>query len=96
VEQLDTMVLPEASVLSDQSGRFVMVVDDKNIVGIKRVKTGPVIDNQIAILSGLTTTDRVITTGIQKARPGSPVTPKPAGAPGATGGAAAAPAPEKK
>jgi RND family efflux transporter MFP subunit len=96
VEQLDTMVLPEASVLSDQSGRFVMVVDDKNIVGIKRVKTGPVIDNQIAILSGLTTTDRVITTGIQKARPGSPVTPKPAGAPAATGGAAAAPAPEKK
>lgn len=96
VEQLDTIVLPEAAVLSDQSGRFVMIVDDKNIVGIKRVKTGPVIDNQIAILGGLTPSDRVITTGIQKARPGSPVTPKPAGTPAATAGAAGAPAPEKK
>jgi RND family efflux transporter MFP subunit len=95
IEQLETIVLPEASVLSDQSGRFVMTVDDKNIVGIKRVQVGPVDDGHISILSGLTVEDRVIVGGIPKARPGSPVTPTaaaPASAPASTQPKAASPA----
>ncbi len=80
IEQLETIVLPEASVLSDQTGRFVMTVGEKDVVGIQRVQVGPVEDGQISILSGLTAADRVIVGGIPRARPGSPVTPKAAAA----------------
>ena len=58
------------------------------------LKTERAIGNQWLVSEGLKAGDKLIVEGLQKARPGSPVTAVPAGskAPAAQGGAANAPA----
>jgi RND family efflux transporter MFP subunit len=63
-------VVPQAAVLEDHDGRYVLLVDDKNRVAIRRIQTGPVIGVNWAAKSGLTVNDKVIVEGVQKVRPG--------------------------
>lgn len=72
------MLVPEAALLSDQQGRFALVVNDKNEVEVRRVKIGVLEAPLRVIEDGLTPTDRVITLGVLKVRPGAKVTPKDA------------------
>jgi RND family efflux transporter MFP subunit len=69
-------MLPDAAIATDQSNRFVFVVDDQGMVSQKNVTLGPVIDNLRVIRSGLELTDWVIVKGIQRARAGIKVTPE--------------------
>jgi membrane fusion protein (multidrug efflux system) len=64
------LVVPQASLQVDQSGFYVLVVDDQHKVERRPVKTGPNIDTDIVVSSGLEQGDRVIVDGIQKVRPG--------------------------
>lgn len=66
-------VVPQAAVLEDHDGRYVLVVDDQNRVSMRRVKTGPVVGVNWAVASGLATGEKVIVEGVQKARPGEVV-----------------------
>lgn len=77
------MLVPEPALLSDQQGRFVMVVDEENKVQPRRVTTGILDGGMRVIDSGLEADDRVIVLGVLKARPGSTVTPKRPEAPSA-------------
>lgn len=63
-------VVPQAAVLEDHDGRYVLLVDDQNRVAVRRVKTGPVVGANWAIESGLSANERVIVEGVQKVRPG--------------------------
>jgi RND family efflux transporter MFP subunit len=63
-------VVPQAAVLEDHDGRYVLLVDDQNRVAVRRVKTGPVVGANWAIESGLAINEKVIVEGIQKVRPG--------------------------
>jgi membrane fusion protein (multidrug efflux system) len=67
----------------------VAVVGSDNTVSFKSVTVGPRVGNLWVIEKGLAPTDRVIVEGLQRVRPGSPVTPKMA-APAASDGAAKA------
>jgi RND family efflux transporter MFP subunit len=71
-------VVPQAAVLEDHDGRYVLLVDDKNRVAVRRIKTGPVVGVNWAVESGLAINERVIVEGLQKVRPGQIV--KTAGA----------------
>lgn len=71
-----SLLVPEAALLSDQLGRFAMVVNDSDEVVQKRVKIGALDGANRVVLEGLTPQDRVIVLGVLKARPGSKVTPK--------------------
>lgn len=71
-----SLLVPEAALLSDQLGRFAMVVNDSDEVVQKRVKIGALDGTHRVVLEGLTPQDRVIVLGVLKARPGSKVTPK--------------------
>jgi RND family efflux transporter MFP subunit len=53
-------MLPESAVLSDAKGSYVYMVDAKNKVVRRDVKTGILTDKGIAIVSGLTGTERVV------------------------------------
>jgi len=64
------LVVPQAAVLEDHDGRYVLMVDDQNRVAVRRIKTGPVVSINWAVESGLTVNEKVIVEGVQKVRPG--------------------------
>ncbi len=70
------LLVPDAALLSDQQGRYAMVVNEKDEVEVRRVEIGALEGSNRVVTSGLTPEDRVIVLGVLKARPGSKVTPK--------------------
>ena len=67
-------VIPQAAVLQDREGRYVLVVDQQNLVIKQRITTGPLVSgNRWAVTSGLKVGDMVITQGLQKVKPGQTV-----------------------
>jgi membrane fusion protein (multidrug efflux system) len=101
----EALTIPRAAVLTDQGGDYVYVVGDDNRATQRRIKLGQSVPPNAAVLDGLKDGEKVVVDGIQRVRPGQPVSPGPAAAiPGAApppgtppaarpaGGAAAAPA----
>ena len=68
------VAISEAAVALDQGGAYVFVVNDKNVVEQRRVKTGASRDGLLAIEEGLKAGEKVIIQGQQKVRPGMTVT----------------------
>lgn len=59
----------------DQDKRFVVVVDAKNQTAYREVKLGAQQDGLQIINSGLQVGDRIVVNGLQRIRPGDPVSP---------------------
>jgi RND family efflux transporter MFP subunit len=76
MESQKSILVPEAALLTDQQGRYALVVNDQNKVEAKRVTLGTLEGDMRVVEEGLDTDDRVIVLGVLKARPGSVVTPK--------------------
>lgn len=74
-DQVEATLVPDIALLSDQSGRFALVVNDKNVVEVRRVQIGALDGTLRVVLAGLQLTDRVIVNGLQRARPGATVKP---------------------
>jgi RND family efflux transporter MFP subunit len=70
------LLVPDASVLPDQSEHIVLTVGPNNVVTPKHVELGDLRDGLRVIRSGLDPSDRVIIDGIPTARPGSKVSPE--------------------
>ena len=64
------LLIPQASVQEDQQGRFVMVLNDKNLVEKRIVELGERFGIEWRVLSGLEGGDRIVVDGLQKIRPG--------------------------
>ena len=71
------LLVPDASVLPDQSNHIVLTVSANNVVTPKLVQIGDLRDGLRVIRSGLTPADRVIIDGIPIIRPGATVAPHP-------------------
>src|SRR5262249_18463060 len=54
LDQRAALVLPEAAVGHDQQGSYALVVNKKNVVERRGVRTGPAVENLRAIDEGLT------------------------------------------
>jgi membrane fusion protein (multidrug efflux system) len=67
------LLVPQAALQVDQSGYYVLVVDDQHKVQQRRIQTGPNQDTDVVITSGLREGENVIVDGIQKVRPGQVV-----------------------
>ncbi len=67
------LVMPQAGLQVDQTGFYALVVDAQHKVVQRRVKTGPNLDTDVVVVSGLNAGDKVIVDGIQKVRPGQVV-----------------------
>jgi RND family efflux transporter MFP subunit len=76
VEQRASFLVPEVAIGHDQQGSHVFVVNDKNVVERRSVKTGPAVDALRAIDDGLKGEEWVIVIGLVKAAPGRQVTPE--------------------
>lgn len=70
------ITVPVQAVSTDQSKKFVYVVDEKSQAAYREVILGDSVGTDRVVLSGLTAGDRVIVDGLMKLRPGVPVAPK--------------------
>ena len=96
LEQKAALLVPEVAIGHDQQGSYVFVVNDKNVVERRSVKTGPTVDNLRAIDEGLQGTEWVIVNGLPKAAPGRQVTPEQEGGAPAPGRGSPPSSPPKK
>jgi len=78
LEKKDALLVPGDAVSFDQQGEYVLVVNDKNIVERRGVKTGSQVGSMLVIGEGLKPDDRVIVEGIMQAIPGRAVKPQQA------------------
>jgi RND family efflux transporter MFP subunit len=74
---LGALLVPQRAVTELQGAYQVAVVDDKNTVSIQQVKVGEKSGTMWVISEGLKPGQRVIADGVQNARPGMQVSPKP-------------------
>jgi len=74
--QKSSLLVPEVAVGNDQQGAFVLVVNEKNVVERRAVKTGGSVDALRAIDDGLTGKESVVVNGLLRAAPGRQVTPQ--------------------
>jgi multidrug efflux system membrane fusion protein len=70
LDKADSMLVPDIALLSDQSGRFALVVGEEDVVEARPVKIGSLDGSMRVVLEGLAPTDRVVVNGLQRARPG--------------------------
>jgi RND family efflux transporter MFP subunit len=68
-----SLLVPDAAVLADQSGRMVLTVGADGTVAPRPVQLGPLVDGLRVVRSGLAPEDRVIIGGLHRARPGARV-----------------------
>jgi RND family efflux transporter MFP subunit len=80
-EKPAALLVPQKAVAYDQLGSYVLVVNDKNIVERRTVKTGPAVNDSVVIEGGLEGNERVVVEGVLYAVPGREVTPEPEKAP---------------
>jgi multidrug efflux pump subunit AcrA (membrane-fusion protein) len=87
-EREGALLVSERALGSDQSGRYVLVVDEENVAQYRPVEVGAKVDGMRVIEKGLEAADWVITQGLLRARPGAVVEPErvtEAGAAGSSG-----------
>ena len=71
----DALLVPQSSIGTDQTGRYVLVVDAENKVKRKAVTPGERFGGMQVIAEGLAADDRVVINGLQRARLDAKVTP---------------------
>jgi RND family efflux transporter MFP subunit len=72
----NALFVPDVALGSDQSGRYLLVVNGENIVEQRKVRVGPLEGELRVIEEGLKADDRVVTAGLLRAIPGQKVDPQ--------------------
>ena len=75
--------LPESALLSDNAGAYVYVIGPGNRIERRAVKTGTVAEDGIAVVAGLSGSERVVLRAGGFLQPGETVNPRPVSRPGA-------------
>src|SRR3989454_2083752 len=71
--QYRAILVPDEAIASDQSQKYVFVVDGENKAKYRPVKIGPLVDGLRVVREGVTPGDWVVVAGLQRVRPGFPV-----------------------
>jgi len=69
------LLIPEEAFGTDVGGRFLLAIDDKNAVHRRQVQVGALVDGMRVVAKGISAEDWIVVNGMQRARPGVPVTP---------------------
>jgi len=83
----ETTLVNQRAIGTDQSQKFVYVVGDDNKAQQRAVTLGPIVDGLRVVRTGLEAGELIIVNGLQRVRPGSPVTPELEKTAPASGGA---------
>ncbi len=72
----DALLVEETALGTDLGGRYLMIVGDGDVVEKRYVEPGPLEEDMMrVILDGLEPGERYVSEGLQRARPGLPVSP---------------------
>ena len=71
----EAMLLPDSAIGSDQSRKIVYVVGKNDVVELREVKLGRLIDGLRVVHEGLKPDETVVISGLQRVRAGARVTP---------------------
>jgi multidrug efflux system membrane fusion protein len=77
----NALLVSDAAIGTEQTRKYVLVVDSDNVVRMKYVTLGQSFNNLRVIKSGLQEDDRVIVNGLMRARPNQKVNPQNAAPP---------------
>ena len=78
---VNSLLVPDIALGNNQQGRYLLVVDAKNVVEQRQVEVGELVDGSLRIIkSGLKPDERVIVGGAMRALPGNTVVPVTASA----------------
>ena len=69
------ILIPDEAIGSDQSQKYVMVVNPENMVEYRQVTLGPLVNGLRVVREGVGPDDRIIVKGLQRAMPGIKVSP---------------------
>ena len=70
------MLVPERAVGTDQAQKYVLTLTSSNTVAYNSVQLGPSVGGSRIVRSGLSAGDKIIVNGMERIRPGMPVTPQ--------------------
>ncbi|MGB5831552.1 MAG: efflux RND transporter periplasmic adaptor subunit [Thiohalocapsa sp.] len=70
------LLVPDAAIGSDQTEKYLIVIDSDNMASYRKIETGPLVHGLRVVRSGLDADDTIVISGIQRVRPGQPVTPE--------------------
>jgi RND family efflux transporter MFP subunit len=76
-EPYQAILVPDAALVTDQSRKLLMTVQDDGTVVPKVVRPGPTYQGLRIIREGIAPTDKIVINGLVRARPGAKVTPQP-------------------
>ncbi|HXW24036.1 MAG TPA: efflux RND transporter periplasmic adaptor subunit [Xanthobacteraceae bacterium] len=74
--QAAALLVPDTALGADQGGRYVLVVNQDDVVEQRKVEVGPTVGELRAIDGGLKADDRVVVAGVIRAIPGQKVDPQ--------------------
>ena len=72
----EAVLINDEAVGTDLGKKFVLVMDGNNNTTYRAIDLGPKIEGLRIVRSGLNKNDTIIVKGLQRVRPGSPVTPE--------------------
>ncbi|MEM9795642.1 MAG: efflux RND transporter periplasmic adaptor subunit [Pseudomonadota bacterium] len=75
-DEYEALLIPDEAIVADQARSIVYVVGEDDVVEARLVERGAIWRGMRIIESGLEAEDRVVVSGIQRVRPGAPVTPR--------------------
>ena len=75
-EKRDAVLVRDASIGTDQLGKYLYIVNDSNIVRYRHIEPGQLVDDTLRqVVSGLEPNERYVTTALLKVRDGMSITP---------------------
>jgi RND family efflux transporter MFP subunit len=75
-ERHQALLVSERAIGTDQAQKYVLTLTSSNTAAYKAVKLGPALDGKRIVRSGLLANEKIIVNGMERIRPGMPVTPQ--------------------
>jgi RND family efflux transporter MFP subunit len=75
-ERHPALLVSERAIGTDQAQKYVLTLTASNTVAYTAVKLGPAVEGKRIVRSGLLAGEKIIVNGMERIRPGMPVTPQ--------------------
>ena len=73
----EALLIPDAAIGSDQTEKYVYVLNEDNSIGYRKIVTGPLVHGLRVVREGLQPEERIVVVGLMRIYPGIKVTPEP-------------------